>query len=281
MNSSLPTVTLPGGETVPALGQGTWNLGDSRATRREEIATIRLGLDVGLTLVDTAEMYGDGRAEELVGEALQGRRNEAFVVTKVYPHNASREGTAAACERSLRRLRTDRIDLYLLHWRGTIPLAETVEGFEALRRAGKIRHWGVSNLDLADMQELWAIAGGRHAAANQLLYNLAHRGIEWDLMPWLHRHHVAVMAYSPIDQARLLRHRKLGVMAERVGRTPAQLALAWLLSRPGVIAIPKTSHRDRMRENAAVLSRPLTKAEAEELDRLFAPPSGPAPLAMI
>jgi diketogulonate reductase-like aldo/keto reductase len=226
-------------------------------------------------------MYGDGRAEELVGEALQGRRNEAFVVTKVYPHNASREGTAAACERSLRRLRTDRIDLYLLHWRGTIPLAETVEGFEALRRAGKIRHWGVSNLDVADMQELWAIAGGPHAAANQLLYNLAHRGIEWDLMPWLHRHHVAVMAYSPIDQARLLRHRKLGVMAERVGRTPAQLALAWLLSRPGVIAIPKTSHRDRMRENAAVLSRPLTKAEAEELDRLFAPPSGPAPLAMI
>lgn len=281
MDAGFPTVTLPGGEAVPALGQGTWNVAESRATRREEIATIRLGLDLGLTLVDTAEMYGDGRAEELVGEALAGRRDEAFVVTKVYPHNASREGTAAACERSLRRLRTDRIDLYLLHWRGTIPLAETVGGFEALRRAGKVRHWGVSNLDLADMQELWAIAGGRHAAANQLLYNLAHRGIEWDLMPWMRRHRVAVMAYSPIDQARLLRHRKLGAMAERVGRTPAQLALAWLLSQPGVIAIPKTSHRERMRENAAVLSRPLTKAEAEELGRLFAPPSGPAPLQMI
>lgn len=281
MDAGFPTVTLPGGEAVPALGQGTWNVGDSRATRREEIATIRLGLDLGLTLVDTAEMYGDGRAEELVGEALAGRRDEAFVVTKVYPHNASREGSVAACERSLRRLRTDRVDLYLLHWRGTIPLAETVEGFEALRRAGKVRHWGVSNLDLADMHELWAIAGGRHAAANQLLYNLAHRGIEWDLMPWMRRHRVAVMAYSPIDQARLLRHRKLAAMAERVGRTPAQLALAWVLSQPGVIAIPKTSHRERMRENAAVLSRPLTKAEAEELGRLFAPPSGPAPLQMI
>jgi len=274
-------VTLPGGEVVPALGQGTWNIGDSRATRADEIATIRLGLDLGLTLIDTAEMYGEGRAEELVGEAIAGRRDEVFVVTKVYPHNASRKGTAAACERSLRRLRTDRIDLYLLHWRGTVPLAETVEGFEALRHAGKIRHWGVSNLDLADMQELWSIDGGRHAAANQLLYNLSRRGIEWDLLPWLRRHHVAVMAYSPIDQARLLRHRKLKAIAERHGRTPAQLALAWLLSRPGVIAIPKTSHRDRMRENAAALSTPLTKAEAAELDPLFAPPSGASPLEMI
>ena len=281
MNAGLPTVTLPGGETVAALGQGTWNVGESRAARREEVATIRLGLDLGLTLVDTAEMYGDGRAEELVGEALAGRRDEAFVVTKVYPHNASREGTAAACERSLRRLRTDRIDLYLLHWRGTIPLAETVDGFEALQRAGKIRHWGVSNLDLADMQELWTIAGGAHVAANQLLYNLSHRGIDWDLTPWLRRRQVAVMAYSPIDQARLLRDRKLGAMAERVGRAPAQLALAWVLSRSGVIAIPKTSHRERMRENAAVLANPLTNAEAAELDRLFAPPNGPVPLEVI
>lgn len=274
-------VTLPGGEVVPALGQGTWNIGENRATRAEEIATIRLGLDLGLALIDTAEMYGEGRAEELVGEAIAGRRDEVFVVTKVYPHNASREGTAAACERSLRRLRTDRIDLYLLHWRGAVPLAETVEGFEALRSAGRIRHWGVSNLDLADVQELWSIDGGRHAAANQLLYNLARRGIEWELMPWLHRHRIAVMAYSPIDQARLLRHRELKAMAGRHGRTPAQLALAWLLARPGVIAIPKTSHRDRMRENAAVLSKPLTKSEAAELDELFAPPSGPSPLEVI
>ncbi|RPH58632.1 MAG: aldo/keto reductase, partial [Burkholderiales bacterium] len=218
---------------------------------------------------------------ELVGEAIAGRRDEVFVVTKVYPHNASREGTAAACERSLRRLRTDRIDLYLLHWRGAVPLAETVERFETLRRAGKIRHWGVSNLDLADMQELWSVADGKQAAANQLLYNLSRRGIEFDLLPWLRRHQVAVMAYSPIDQARLLRHRKLKAMAERHGRTPAQLALAWLLSHPGVIAIPKTSHRDRMRENAAVLSQPLAKAEAAQLDQLFAPPRGPAPLEMI
>lgn len=281
MDAARPTVNLGGGVAVPALGQGTWNIGDSHATRTEEIATIRLGLDLGLTLIDTAEMYGEGRAEELVGEAIAGRRDETFVVTKVYPHNASRKGTSAACERSLRRLRTDRIDLYLLHWRGTVPLAETVDGFEALRRAGKIRHWGVSNLDLADMQELWSIDGGRQAAANQLLYNLARRGIEWELMPWLRRHRVAVMAYSPIDQARLLRNRKLKALAERHGRTPAQLALAWLLARPGVIAIPKTSHRDRMRENAAVLSKPLTKAEAAELDQLFAPPGGASPLEVI
>lgn len=280
-SSPTPTTKLPSGEAVPILGLGTWRMGENRGRARDEVAALKTGLDLGITLIDTAEMYGDGEAEKIVGQAITGRSHRPYIVSKVYPHNATRSGTVAACERSLKRLGIERIDLYLLHWRGTIPLAETVDGFEALQRAGKIRHWGVSNLDLADMQELWAIAGGAHVAANQLLYNLSHRGIEWDLTPWLRRHHVAVMAYSPIDQARLLRNRKLGAMAERVGRTPAQLALAWVLSRSGVIAIPKTSHRERMRENAAVLANPLTNAEAAELDRLFAPPNGPVPLEVI
>ncbi len=276
-----PTVSLPGGERVPALGQGTWNLGETAATRAEEIATLRLGLDLGLTLIDTAEMYGDGRSESLVAEAIDGRRDEAFLVTKVLPTNASRDGTIAACERSLRRLHTDRIDLYLLHWRGGFPLADTVEGFETLRRAGKIRHWGVSNLDLDDMNELCSLPDGRHVAANQLLYNLRRRGIEWDLLPWLRERSIPVMAYSPIEQARLLRNRRLQAMARRAERTPAQLALAWLLSKPGVIAIPKTARRERVRENAQVLQRPLSSQESAELDRLFAPPEGPTPLEMI
>lgn len=275
------TVSLPSGEAVPALGQGTWNMGDHATKRAEEIATLRLGLDLGLTLIDTAEMYGDGRSESLVGEAIDGRRDEVFLVTKVLPSNASRNGTVAACERSLRRLRTDRIDLYLLHWRGNHPLADTVEGFEALRRAGKIRHWGVSNLDPADMRELWSLPDGRHVAANQLLYNLTRRGIEWDLLPWLRERSIPVMAYSPIEQARLLRDRRLKDAAKRFGRTPAQLALAWLLSRPDVIAIPKTAHRERVRENALALQRPLSQQESEELDRLFVPPEGPTPLEMI
>lgn len=275
------TVSLPGGDAVPALGQGTWNMGERAAARAEEIATIRLGLDLGLTLIDTAELYGDGRSESLVGEAIAGRRDEVFLVTKVLPSNASRDGVVAACGRSLRRLRTDRIDLYLLHWRGSLPLAETVEGFEQLRRGGSIRHWGVSNLDLDDMRELWSLPGGAQVAANQLLYNLGRRGIEWDLLPWLRERSIPVMAYSPIEQARLLGDRRLKAMAKRVGRTPAQLALAWLLSRPDVIVIPKTAHRERMHENAEALQRPLDGAESEELDRLFAPPEGPTPLEMI
>lgn len=274
-------VTLPDGERVPALGQGTWMLGEDSASRAAELAAMRLGLDLGLTLIDTAEMYGEGRSEALVGEAIEGRRDEVFLVSKVYPHNATRAGAVAACERSLRRLRTDRIDLYLLHWRGAVPLAETVEAFEQLRRAGKIRHWGVSNLDLADMKELLAVRDGHAVAANQLLYNLVRRGIEWDLLPWLRERRIPVLAYSPIEQARLLRDRRLKAMAKRTGRTPAQLALAWLLSKPGVVAIPKTAHRERLRENADVLSRPLGDDEEEELERLFPPPTGPAPLEMI
>jgi diketogulonate reductase-like aldo/keto reductase len=275
------TVALPSGEPVPAFGLGTWNIGDARAQRAEEIATLRLGLDAGATLIDTAEMYGDGRSEELVGEAISGRRDEVFLVTKVYPHSASRKGVPAACERSLKRLKTDRIDLYLLHWRGNIPFAETIEAFAALQKAGKIRHFGVSNLDLSDMKEWCKAPGGAAVAANQLLYNLARRGIEWDLQPWLRERRVPVMAYSPIEQARLVGDAKLAGFAKRNGMTPAQAALAWLLSKEGVIVIPKTSRRERLKENLGALERTLNAGQLAELDRLFPPPAGPQPLEML
>ena len=274
-------VALPSGEQVPAFGLGTWNIGDSRAQRAEEIATLRLGLDRGAKLIDTAEMYGDGRSEELVGEAIAGRRDEVFLVTKVYPHNASRKGVPAACERSLKRLKTDRIDLYLLHWRGIVPLAETIAAFEALQKSGKIRHFGVSNLGLSDMKEWCKAPGGAALAANQLLYNLSRRGIEWDLLPWLQEKRVPVMAYSPIEQARLLKDSKLAGFAKRHGMTPAQAALAWLLSKEGVIAIPKTGSRERLRENLGALEKPLDAAQLAELDRLFPPPAGAQPLEML
>ena len=274
---------MPSGERVPAYGQGTWNMGDDCAARAEELATLRLGLDLGATLIDTAEMYGDGRAEELVGEAIAGRRDEAFLVTKVYPHNASRKGIPAACERSLKRLKTDRIDLYLLHWRGGVPLAETMAAFAALKKAGKVRHYGVSNLDMSDMKELWQVQGGNAVAANQLLYNLERRGIEWDLLPWLRERDlpVPVMAYSPIEQARLLRNANLAGFARRNGVTPSQAALAWLLSKDGVIVIPKTGRRERLKENLGALDLVLNSIQLEELDRLFAPPAGPQPLQML
>ncbi len=274
-------VLLPCGERVPALGMGTWNIGDDRSSRAEEIATLQLGLDLGLRLIDTAEMYGEGLSEQLVGEAIAGRRDEVFLVTKVYPHNAGRRDAVAACERSLRRLRTDRIDLYLLHWRGGVPLAETMEAFLALQQAGKIRHFGVSNLDLDDMRELWKVPGGDRVQTNQLLYNLGRRGIEWDLLPWLRERGVPVMAYSPIEQARLLRHAGLKAFAARHGIAPAQAALGWLLARDGVIAIPKTSRRDALRENAAALSVALDAAQLAELDALFPAPRGPRPLEML
>lgn len=277
----MKTVRLPSGEQLPALGQGTWYMGEDRSARQEEVAALQLGLDLGLTLIDTAEMYAEGGAEQVVGEALLGRRDQAFLVSKVYPHNASRQGAVAACERSLKRLKTDRIDLYLLHWRGSHPLAETVEAFAALQRAGKIRHWGVSNLDLADMQELRGVPGGEACAANQLLYNLGRRGIEWDLLPWLREQGVATMAYSPIEQARLLGHKGLQDFAHRHGMTPAQAALAWLLAQEGVIAIPKSASLARVRENAAAREIPLDPAQLAELDRLFAPPAGPSALEML
>ncbi|HRO60069.1 MAG TPA: aldo/keto reductase [Burkholderiaceae bacterium] len=278
MNKS---VRLPEGEQVPALGQGTWMMAEDPAARAEELATLRLGLDLGLTLIDTAEMYGEGLAEELVGEAIASRRDEVFLVSKVYPHNASRRGAIAACERSLRRLGTDRIDLYLLHWRGQVPLAETVQAFETLQRDGKIRHWGVSNLDMADMRELWKLPGGDRVATNQLLYNLGRRGIEWDLLPWLRERGVPVMAYSPLEQGELIQHPGLQDFARRASMSPAQAALAWLLSRDDVIVIPKAARRERVKENAAALDHRLDAAQLAELDRLFAPPRGPVPLEMI
>ena len=274
-------VVLPLGENVPALGQGTWHLGDDKAARAEEIATLRLGLDLGIALIDTAEMYGEGKAEELVGEALAGRRDEAFLVSKVYPHNATRKGAMAACARSLKRLCTDRIDLYLLHWRASVPFAETMEAFMTLQKAGKIRHYGVSNLDLEDMQELRSVPGGKGVATNQLLYNLTCRGIEWDLVPWLRKRRIPVMAYSPIQQARLVRNPKLADFARRHGMTPAQAALAWLLANDDIIAIPKTGKRERLKENFGALDHPLTKEQLAELDRLFPPPRAPVPLEML
>jgi diketogulonate reductase-like aldo/keto reductase len=277
----MKSVTFPSGEAVPALGMGTWRMGETPGRRAQEIATLRRGLDLGCTRIDTAEMYGEGLAEELVGEAIQGRRDEAFLVTKVYPHNASLAGAVVACERSLRRLRTDRIDLYLLHWRGTVPLAETLQAFVALQKAGKIRHYGVSNLDLSDMQALWSVPGGRGVQTNQLLYNLTRRGIEWDLLPWLRERRIPVMAYSPIEQARLLRRPELTRFAQRNGMLPAQAALAWLLARDNVIAIPKTSHPDRLEENRAAAEISLSDAQRAELDAAFRPPAGPAALEMI
>ena len=272
---------LPCGESVSALGQGTWNIGDDPRRRAQEIATLRRGIELGLTLVDTAEMYGDGRSELLVGEALAGLRDEVFLVSKVYPQNASHRAMPRSCEVSLRRLGVETIDLYLLHWPGAVPLAETVEAFEALRRAGKIRHWGVSNLDADAMQRLWRTPGGPAAQTDQVLYNLGERGIEWDLQPWLRERGVPVMAYSPVDQGRLLRKGPLVSFAKSHGMTPAQVALGWLLAQEGVIAIPKTGSPERLQENAAVLARPLSAAELEELDRLFPPPDRPAALAML
>jgi len=260
-------------------GMGTWYMGEDAARRPAEVAALRSGLDLGIRLIDTAEMYGEGGAEEVVGEAIAGRRDEVFLVSKVYPHNASRKGAVAACERSLKRLKTDRIDLYLLHWRGNVPFTETVEAFEALRAAGKIRHWGVSNLDAGDMEELWALSKAIHT--NQLLYNLARRGIEWGLLPWLRERRIPVMAYSPIEQARLLKNPALVDFAKRHGMTPAQAALAWLLAKDDVIVIPKASNPAHLKENLGALKIKLTAAQLAELDRAFPPPSGPTPLEML
>jgi len=279
--ASVKTVRLPGGDAVPALGQGTWGMGEDAALRAQELGALRAGLDLGLRLVDTAEMYGDGATEALVGEAIAGRRDEVFLVSKVYPHHASRQAMRTACAGSLRRLRTDRLDLYLLHWGGNVPLAETVDAFERLQRAGDIRHWGVSNLDTGAMAELWSLAGGQQVQTNQVLYNLARRGIEWDLRPWLRQRGVPLMAYSPIEQGRLLRQRALVDFARRRGMTPAQAALGWLLAQDDVIVIPKTASPGRLAENVAALAQPLDAAALAELDRLYPPPAGPEPLAML
>ncbi|WP_151636451.1 aldo/keto reductase [Noviherbaspirillum aerium] len=278
---TLRLLDLPDEPEVPVLGQGTWCMAEEPRKRAGEIAALRAGIDLGMTLIDTAEMYGDGASETLIKEALSGRRSDIFLVSKVLPHHASRRGTVAACEASLRRLGTDYLDLYLLHWRGQVPLDETLEALQALVRDGKIRRWGVSNFDLADMEELERLAGDDKPAVNQVLYNLSRRGIEYDLMPWCAERRIAVMAYSPIEQGRLLSNPALRRVAERHRASPAQVALAWVLRQPGMIAIPKSGRVEHVADNRHALELRLGDDDLAELDRAFPPPAGPQPLEMI
>ncbi|MGF1609179.1 MAG: aldo/keto reductase [Kiloniellales bacterium] len=273
------TVKLPSGTLMPAFGLGTWGMGEDSRRRAEEAAALRYGLDLGLTLIDTAEMYAEGGAEEVVGEAIKGRRDEAFIVSKVYPHNAGRANAVKACERSLKRLGTDCIDLYLLHWRGLVPLAETFEAFNALRHAGKIRDFGVSNFDRSDMIRTKQHDSGL-VAVNQVYYNLARRGIEWDLLPWCGENGIPVMAYSPLDQGRLLDRPALRRVAARHQVPTTQVALAWLVGKEGVVPIPKSSNKDRVREFFHAQHLSLTRQDLDELEVAFPPPSGPSPLEM-
>jgi diketogulonate reductase-like aldo/keto reductase len=281
MSDGLPQVTLRNGERVPALGQGTWHMGDDRRRAAEEAAALTLGIDLGLTLIDTAEMYGSGGAEEVVAEAAKGQRDRLFIVSKVLPYNASQKGVIEACERSLRRLKTDRIDLYLLHWRGSVPLAETLAGFVRLQRDGKIRHHGVSNFDLDDMQEWVALAGGEDVAANQILYNLSSRGPEWELIPWCRERRIAIMAYTPLGQGRMRQHKAFAEIAGRHGATAAQVALAWLLSKEGTMVIPKATRPEHVRENRGALDLRLAADDLAALDRAFPSPKGRTALGML
>ena len=276
----ISSVAFPDGASVPALGQGTWRMGESPGERRQEIAALRLGVELGMTLIDTAEMYGEGEAETLLGEALAGVRDQVFLVSKAYPQNAGRGRLERACEASLNRLGTDRLDLYLLHWRGSVPLAETVEGMEALVRAGKILRWGVSNLDLRDMQELWS-AGGERCATDQVLYNITERGPEFDLLPELKRRGLPIMAYSPVGQGRLPRSAALAAVAARHDASPFQIALAWALRDPSVIAIPKATQEAHVRDNRKAADIALTAQDLAELDADFPPPKRKRPLAML
>jgi diketogulonate reductase-like aldo/keto reductase len=275
------TVKLPSGERIPVLGQGTWHLAEVPARREEEILALRRGLDLGMTVIDTAEMYADGEAEKLVGEAIAGRRDEVFLVSKVLPHHATARGTVAACEDSLRRLGTDRIDLYLLHWRGRVPLADTIEAFGGLQQAGLIRYWGVSNFDMPDMKELTALPGGPAVATDQVLYNLSRRGPELNLFPLLRELRAPIMAYSPIEQGRILGHPVLREIAELHHATPAQIALAWVLRRDDVCAIPRASRLEHTNENRAAADIQLDQADLSQLDQEFPRPERVRPLEML
>lgn len=271
---------LPSGAAMPVLGLGTWRMGESARRRAEELDALKYGLELGYPMIDTAEMYGDGEAEEIVGDVLAGRAAKPYVVSKVYPHNATRSGTIAACERSLKRLRLQRIDLYLLHWRGGARIEETFEAFHRLRDAGKIADFGVSNFDLDDMEDVARVDKGLNGS-NQVLYCLSRRGPEFDLLPWMHKRSIPLMAYSPLDQGGLLRKASLKKIADEVGCTPAQLALAWLLVQPGVVTIPKSSTRARVKENFGAIDVELTPEILRELDRAFPPPKGKQPLEML
>jgi diketogulonate reductase-like aldo/keto reductase len=277
----MPSVTFPDGTTVPALGLGTWTMGERETRAADEVAALALGFDLGMTLVDTAEMYAEGGAERIVARAIAGRRDRLFVVSKVYPHNAGRKSAISACERTLQRLGTDRLDLYLLHWQGQIPLAETVAAFERLRADGKIVRWGVSNFDTAAMRELFAFAEGRRCATNQVLYHLRERGIEWDLLPWLREHRIPLMAYSPLGQGALLRDPQLAAIARRSGATPAQIALGWLLRSPDILAIPESAAIEHIRDNRAAATLQLDPPLLDAIEAAFSPPTGPTPLSVI
>jgi diketogulonate reductase-like aldo/keto reductase len=279
--SDMPQITLHNGESVPAYGQGTWHMGESRSRLAEEAAALKLGIELGITLIDTAEMYGNGVAEEIVAQAMGGNRDKLFIVSKVLPYNASQKGTIEACERSLKRLKTDRIDLYLLHWRGSHPFAETLAAFDRLQRDGKIRHHGVSNFDRGDMEEWARLDAGKAVVSNQILYNLTRRGPEWDVIPWCRERNISIMAYSPIEQGRMLGHKALAQIGARHGATPAQVALAWLLRQDGMIVIPKASRQEHVRENLGALDLKLTDADLADLDRAFPPPRGRSSLGML
>jgi diketogulonate reductase-like aldo/keto reductase len=278
---AIPEIPLPAGDLIPVLGMGTWGLGEGKHPRQEEIHAIQKAIDLGMTLIDTAEMYGGGATEELVGEAIRGRRDDVFLVTKVLPDDATTYGTVDACERSLRRLGTDRIDMYLLHWRGSVPLENTVDAFERLRRAGKIRHWGVSNFDVSDMEELMDMPEGSRCQTDQVLYNLTRRGIDYDLQPWCLEHRIPIMAYSPIEQGRLLDHPVLQKISRCHGITPAQVALAWILRHENLTTIPKASSARHAVENCAALNVRLTGRDLAELNDAFPPPTYKIPLEVI
>lgn len=278
---AIPTAKLPDGTKMPRFGIGTWRMGERRQDRASEVAAIRLAVELGVTLIDTAEMYGEGGAEEAIAEAIAGKRDGLFIVSKVYPHNASRAGVVAACERSLKRLKTDRIDLYLLHWPGSHPIAETVAGFEQLMKAGKIRRWGVSNFDPGEMEKVWGLKTGGACAVNQVLYNLTRRGIEFDLIPACRKHSMPIMAYSPLEQGRLTKKSVLDAIGKRHDATAFQIALAWTLRQDGVIAIPKAVKPEHVRENVAALKIKLTGEDLAEIDAAFPPPRKKTSLGML
>jgi len=277
----MKSITLPCGETVPSMGLGTWHMGERIGDPAAEAKALAKGLDLGITVIDTAEMYGRGGAERVVARAIEGRRDEVFLVSKVLPHNASAKGTIEACEKSLTRMGVETIDLYLLHWPGRYPLADTVGAFQALRREGKIRHWGVSNFDAEDMEELWQVPGGRDCQINQVLYNLSRRGVEWDLLPWSRDRDMPIMAYSPLEQGRLLNDKTLAGVARRLGVSPAQVALAWTLREDAVMTIPKASGLSHVEENRAAWDLMLEAQDLTELDQAFPPPTGKRSLAIL
>lgn len=274
-------VTFPNGVAVPSLGQGTWNMGDDPDRKKEEIEALRTGIELGMTVIDTAEMYGNGRSERLVGEAIREIRDRVFLISKVLPSNASRQGTIKACEASLKRLDTDFLDLYLLHWQGRHPFTETVEAMLRLQEAGKIKQWGVSNMDVRQMNEFFDIPGGDSCAADEVLYNLTRRGIEYDLLPWCEARQLPLIAYSPVEQGRLLKEPALAEIARTHQATPAQIALAWVLRKSGIIAIPKAADPAHVRENYKSLSIILTPEEEHRLDEAFPPPNRKKALEMI